>query len=262
MSNLRSVYVTAHGSYPTGAWVGEGAQIGVRLAFVPTLDAPDKGDIFTPTEGGEITADFGVLAGAHGSLTKTWKARIGDTGSDENMNAAAQVDMAEDMWAFLNAVKYYQAPEFKWTHVKVSAVDTTGHTPRESSIYTFGTPLAGTGSGSALPPQVALAVSTRANLVGRRGRGRIYLPAVTSGILATDGTANTTQTNAIRGYFKTLLDALQALPGLTQFMPILFVGSNDSATVVRPVELRTGNRLDTIQSRRRQVVESYQTTAL
>lgn len=262
MTNLRSVYVTAHGSYPSGAWVGEGAQIGVRLAFAPTATAPSKGDIWTPTEGGSIDADFGVQAGTHGSLTKTWKARVGPVGSTENMDAAAQIDMAEDVWTFLNTLKAYQTTAFNWTHVKVASVDTLGKTPREASIYTFTAPLAGTQASGALPPQVALAVSTRANLVGRRGRGRIYVPAMTTTMLAADGTVNTTNAGLIRVAFKTMLDSLQAQPGLTQHLPILFVGSNDSETVVRPVELRTGNRLDTIQSRRRQVVESYASTSL
>lgn len=261
MPAMNHVYLTAHGTYPSGSWLGESAQIGVRLAFAPTLTAPLKGDIWTPTPGGDITADFGSLAGTHGTLAKTWTARVGPVGSTENMDAAAQVDMAEDFWKFLNTVKTAQYSGFQWTHVKCSAVTVDGKTPIVSSVYTFTAPVAGTQS-SALPPQVAMALSTRANLVGRRGRGRVYLPALVASDIGSDGTIGSTVSTTLRTAFKTLIDDLQAQPGLTQHLPIVFVGSSDSATVVRPVEVRTGSRLDTIQSRRRQVAEVYTTTAL
>lgn len=261
MTDLAHVYLTAHGSYPAGSWVGEQAQIGVRLAFAPVISAPNKGDVFTPLAGGAITSDSGTLAGTHGTLSKTWTARIGGTGSLENFDAAAQVDACEDMWTFLNALKAYQFSDFKWTHVKCSAVDPTGATPIVSSVYTFTSVLAGA-VGTGLPPQVAMALSARANLVGRRGRGRVYVPALGTTILASDGQIATTPANSMRNAFKTLIDNLQAQPGLTANMPIFSIMSADSATAVRPVEVRSGSRLDTIQSRRRQVTETYTTTAL
>lgn len=261
MTDLAHVYLTAHGSYPAGSWVGESAQIGVRLAFAAVAAAPNKGDVFTPIANGAITSDTGTLAGTHGTLARTWTARINSVGSTENFDAAAQVDAAEDMWAFLNAIKAYQHSDFKWTHVKCSAVDPTGATPIVSSVYTFSSVLAGA-VGTGLPPQVAMALSARANLVGRRGRGRVYIPALGTTILTTDGQINTTPANSMRSAFKTLIDNLQAQPGLTLNMPIFSIMSADSTTAVRPAEVRTGSRLDTMQSRRRQVTETYTATAL
>lgn len=258
---MQHVYLTAHGSYPTGSWFGESAQIGIRCAFAPTVTAPLKGDIWTPTTGGAITPDFGTQAGTNGTLSKTWTARVGGPGSVENMDAGAQIDMAEDVWKFLNSVKAQQSNAFKWTHVKISAVTPDGKTPIVSSVYTFTSPLTGAGT-SAVPPQVAMALSTRANLVGRRGRGRVFIPALSQTILASDGTIASSAANSMRAAFVTLINDLQAQPGLTQHLPIVFVGSSDSPTVVRPVEVRTGSRLDTIQSRRRQVSEVYTVTAL
>lgn len=261
MSNLMHVYLTAHGSYPSGSWVGESAQIGVRLAFAPVVGGPAKGDIFTPLEGGAITPTYGSQAGTNGTLAKTWTARVGDTGSLENFDAAAQIDAAEDVRTFLNSVKPYQDPAFRWTHIKCAAVDADGKTPVVASIYTLTTPIVGSGT-NALPPQVAMAVSSRANLVGRRGRGRVYIPAIAATAVTTDGTIGSSAASTMRTAFKTLIDSLQATPGFSTLQPIYFVGSADSPTVVRPVEVRTGNRLDTIQSRRRQVAEVYTTLAL
>ncbi len=261
MTDMKHVYLTAHGSYPTGSWTGEAAQIGMRCAFATTALAPLKGDIFTPIDNGAIQPDFGTLAGTNGALSRTWTARVGASGSVDNMDADAQVGMAEDFYKFLNSLKAYLYSGFRWTHVKLAAVDAAGKSPVVSSIYTFTAPIVGA-STSGLPPQVAVALSTRANLVGRRGRGRVYIPAIGATSLETDGTFKAGTRTAMQAAFKTLIDDLQALPGLTTHMPIVFVGSADSATVVRPVEVRTGQRLDTIQSRRRQVAESYVSTAL
>jgi len=258
---MKHVYITAHGSYPSGSWLGEAAQIGVRVAYAPTLTAPAKGDIWTPQDNGAITPDFGTLAGANGSLARTWTARVGPPASAENCDAAAQVDMAEDMRTFLASVAPFQYNGFRWTHCKIAAVDALGKTPVVSSVYTFTAPVIG-GSSSGLPPQVAMALSTRANLVGRRGRGRVYIPALSQTICSTDGTIVGSSANTMRAAFKTLIDNLQNVPGWSLNIPVVFVGSSDSATVVRPVEVRTGSRLDTIQSRRRQVTEAYTTTAL
>lgn len=261
MGNLHHAYVTAHGSYSTGSWLGESAQIGLRLPYSLVVGAPDAGAIWTPAVGGTIEADFGSETGTHGTLSKTFTARIGAPGSVENLDAGAQIDMAEDVWTFLNTIRAQQYSAFRWTHVKISAVDEDGAVPVASSIYTFTAALAGTAS-TALPPQVAMALSLRANLVGRRGRGRVYIPALAASILSSDGTISATPANNLRAAFKDLVDDLQSAPGLENYIPIVSVMSADSATAVRPVEIRTGNRLDTIQSRRRQVAETYNTTAL
>lgn len=261
MANLHHVYLTAHGLWNSGPWVGEAAQIGVRMCFVPVVGAPDPGAIFTPEQGGEIAPDFGTQAGTNGTLAKTWTARLGPVGTLENCDADMQIGFAEDMRTFLDTIKSYQSSAFRWTTVKVSAVDPDGKTPIVSSIYTFTSPVVG-GTATALPPQVAMALSTRANLVGRRGRGRVYIPALAQSIVAADGTIASANASNLRSAFKTLIDNLQNLPGTPGRIPIVSVMSADSDTAVRPVEVRTGNRLDTIQSRRRQVPETYTATSL
>jgi hypothetical protein len=80
--------------------------------------------------------------------------------------------------------------------------------------------------------------------------------------MQTNGEIGATPSNAMRTAFKTLIDNLQNMTGLTEHIPIVTIMSADSDTGVRPVEVRTGSRLDTIQSRRRQVSETYTTTAL
>lgn len=258
---MQHVYVTAHGSWHTGPWVGEAAQFGIRLCVSRVIGAPDMGTVFTPEVNGDVVRDQGTAAGTHGTLARTFSCRIGPVGSELNWDAAYQIDVAEDVWTFLNAVNNYVSAAFRWTHVKQAAVSAAGDTLEHSSIYTFTTPLVGTGVGT-LPPQLAMAVSLRANLIGRRGRGRLYFPALHTSAIATDGTVITTVATSLRTNLKTLVDNLQDPPGAPDYIPIVSILSPGQATAVRPEQVRTGNRFDTIQSRRRQVPESYTALAL
>lgn len=256
MTQLTNVYAVALGTWTAGPWVGEAAQFGLRLCPVSKIGAPDAGTMFTPIETGDVAQDQGFQTGAHGTLTKTWTARIGPVGSVENWDADWQIGVAEDLWTFLDTLKAYFASTFRWAGVKMGAVAGTGRIVQNSSVYTFTTPLAGTGS-TALPPQLAMAVTMRANILGRKGRGRIYLPALTQSTIASDGTVATAFSGNTRTAMKALIDGLQDVPPTNAYMPIVSVMSADSAHPVRPSEVRTGNRMDTIQSRRRQVAEAY-----
>lgn len=261
MTQLQHVYLTAHGQFTSGSWVGEEAQFGLRLAFIETGGGPSKGEIFTVPLNGDVVVDQGVAAGTHGQLARTWSARLGPTGSAVNCDSAYQIDLAEDLWTFLNACKGYMATPFSWTHIKLAPISAEGKTVGTASVYTLTLPLAGTGTGLQ-PPQLAMAVSMRANILGRRGRGRIYLPAVNAGSVTTDGTIATVTSSALRAAMVTLIGNLQNAPGAPAYSPLVAIMSAGSASAVRPSEVRTGQRFDTIRSRREQVPETYTATAL
>lgn len=268
MRPIQHVYMTAHGSFTTGPWVGEAAQFGLRLTIAQTGAMPEKGALFTIPANGDAVADQGSTAGTHGTLYRAWSGRRGGTGSNENFDSGFQIDCAEDIWTFLNALKSNFGSAFAWQSVKFMPVAADGKVCTDqdgkrlsSSIYTFTTPLAGTAA-ALLPPQCAVALSLRAPVLGRRGRGRIYLPAMTSGIVATDGTIGSATTTAMRAAFVTLVNALQQLPGTPDYLPLVAILSPGSTTAYRPLEARTGQRVDTIRSRREQVPETYTTTAL
>lgn len=261
MTEVSHVYMTVHGEYSSVLWNEEHAQFGVRLAFAPTVSAPSMGETFTPALNGDAVPAFGTDTSTHGTLTKTWEMRIGPTGSTENFDAAAQMDCAEDVWTFLNAIKAYTSQYFRWTHVKFAAISAAGNTVGTASTYTFTTPLAGTGT-TLLPPQVAVALTMRANIVGRKGRGRIYLPALPQSIVGSNGNLSGTPVTAISAAFKTLIDDLQSLPGITVNIPLVVVTSAGALTAVRPAEIRIGDKFDTIKSRRAQQDEVYTSTSL
>lgn len=258
---MKHVYITAHGEFTNAYWAQEKAQIGIRLAFAPVVGAPDKGATFAPIDNGDPVPEFGTQAGTNGTLTKTWKCRVGDVGSLENFDATQQIDAAEDVRTFLNAVKAYTYSGFRWTHVKMAPIDGNGRTVGTASTYNFTTPVVGTGT-TLMGPQVALAVTLRANIVGRKGRGRFYLPAVPQSIASSDCIVSSTPRSTILTAAKTMIDDLQNLPGLSNFTGLVVVQSAAATTAVRPVELRIGDRLDTIKSRRAQVEETYTDLAL
>lgn len=264
MTALQHVYVTAHGKMKVSPWQDERAQVGVRLAILDSGDEPAKGSIFTiPADNGDVVLDTGATAGTHGTLTRKWSARLGPVGSSENADAAWQIDLAEDMWTFLNGLKAYQDDGFEWTHVKIAPIHADGtYGFNGAATYDFTTPLVGSMSGYGLPPEVACCVSFRAPISGRRGRGRMFIPALSSGALETNGTVIASWRTAVAALTATLVTNLENSPGTEEFGPLLMVTSAGSATAVRPSEIRIGDHFDAQRRRQHQAVETYTTTAL
>ena len=260
MVALQHVYLTAHGTYTTSEWADETAQIGFRLPFGTILSMPEKGSEFTPLSNGDVVQDSGQTAGTHGTLTRTWTARVGPIGSPENMNATEQIDMCEDFWTFLNAIKAYNHNMWKWTHFKIAGVAQDGSYVRPAAVYTLSSPITGTSSTS-LIPQAAIAMSLRAPVIGRKGRGRIYLPGVAATCL-TNQVLNSGTISALNTALGTLVTNLQNMVGWSLYSPIVSVMSAGSATAHRPSEIRIGNHMDIQRRRVAQSPETYTSVAL
>lgn len=263
MPALHHIYVTAHGEWTTANWLGEKGQIGIRLPITEGANEPDKGSVFTPVENGNVELDSGTQAGTNGTLTRTWEARLGGLGSIDNADAAMQADLGDDIWTFLNAIKAYHSFYWKWTHVKIAPILADGSYGAPSAVYQFTTAIVGTGATPTMPPEVALAVSFRAGIIGRRGRGRIYLPGLSStACLTGDGTVMSSCATALVNAAVTLVSNLQDIPGTEQYGPTVAVMSAGSSTAVRPSQVRVGNHFDAQRRRQHQVPESYTSGAL
>ena len=263
MATLGHVYVTAHGYFNRPIWTGESAQIGFRLPFALGTDEPAKGTTFTPLTNGDVAIDSGTQAGTNGTLTRTWTARIGGVGSTDNMDAVQQADLGDDVWTFLNSVKSVQSVYFKWTHVKLAPIAPDGSYAAPSSVYQFTSELAGTGTGSLMPPEVAIACSFRAPIIGRRGRGRFYLPGISQGgALNTDGDILSSARTTLMNAMSTLVTNVENMSGTEDAGPIFAIGSASSTTFVRPSEVRVGAHFDAQRRRQHQVAEAYTTLPL
>jgi len=258
MATLQHIYLTAHGEWTSTSWIGETAQIGLRLPIVLEDEQPPVGSIYTPIENGDVVLDSGTHAGANGTLVRAWTARLGGTGSLFNADAAYQADLADDMHTFLNSIKSRVGDKFSWTHTKIAPILADGTYGAPSAVYTFTTPVAGTSTSDHLPPELAVAVSMRAGLIGRRGRGRMYLPGLTTSQIDGDtGTVVVGTRTALATALSELITNLQNPPFVSEYKPIVSVMSAGSATAVRPAEVRVGNHFDVQRRRQHQVPEEY-----
>ena len=63
---MQHVYLTAHGAWHAGPWLGETAQFGLRITFEE--DEPERGAVYTPGTNGNA-AVRGVYAGTNSFLS-------------------------------------------------------------------------------------------------------------------------------------------------------------------------------------------------
>ena len=263
MAALQHVYLTAHGEWTATPWVGEFAQVGVRVVLSSDTPVPERGSIWTlPTNNGDVVGTYDTVAGSNGTLTQQWSARIGPTGSTVNAGSAVQIDLAEDLRSFLAVAATRMSNGFRWTHIKIAPVLASGKYGAPSSIYQFTTPLVGSGTGNAMPPEVAIATSFRAPVLGRRGRGRMYLPALSADALDASGTVGPVWRNGLSTAAKNLVLALDNWPGIDELAGTLVVMSAGSSTAVIPTQARVGNHADVQRRRKDDVPETYTAVAL
>lgn len=266
MVAVSHVYMTAHGEFHgSSPWVGEFAQIGIRVGYHDVTDEPARGTVFDIMPNGDAVADSGSQSGANGTLTKAWSARIGPTGSSENMDAGEQIALAEDMRAFLNTIKTYQQGGFRWTHIKLAPAAVDGKYYQPAAVYVLSSPIVGAASGTygvALPPEVALALSLRAPIVGRRGRGRMYMPGLAYTASSNDGVVDSTARTNLVAALKTLVTNLDNRGGTPDYDALVMVTSVGASTAVRPSQVRVGNHFDVQKRRQDQVNETYTTDTI
>lgn len=123
----------------------------------------------------------------------------------------------------------------------------------------FNPPLVGRGSTSMLPSQCAVAVSLTAGNRpdGRPFKGRFYLPPPSSGQAMTDGTIGSSNRDAVCVIIKNFLETLMQAG---HWPSVWSRVDEDLVGVVNQV--RVGNQVDTIRSRRNRYPEVYSVQAV
>jgi len=136
-------------------------------------------------------------------------------------------------------------------------IDSTGRAAGGRSAHgTFTTPLVGTGSSTLLPTEVSSCLSWQTPLIGRRGRGRIYLPGLPTEIVNDNSSVGTDYIN------------LCTSSGATLCQDLVLDSISSSEPHVKPVvtghpwthygvikSLNMGNIFDAQRRRRRQLDE-------
>lgn len=123
----------------------------------------------------------------------------------------------------------------------------------------FVPPLQGRGTGGMLPPQNAVAVSLTAGIRpnGKPFKGRFYLPVPAFNATVTDGSISNAGAATIADLLKTYCETLNAAGH------VVSIWSRTVEDLVNKVtQIRIGNRVDTIRSRRNAVPEVYETRAI
>lgn len=264
MAILHSVYLTAHGLFNDANWTGETAQVGLRLCTGNDGHLPAKGSTFTvPLDNGDIVNDSGTTAGPNGVLTRTWSARMGIAGSPQNWDAGQQIDLAEDFRTFMAAVAAFQGPIWRWTHVKIAPILAGGAYGAPSAVYTLNSPVVGSAPGtSTMPPEAAVAVSLRAAVLGRRGRGRMYVPGMSPAYCNNSALVAPTAQTGLSNAAAALITNLENVGGVEDYSPLVMVQSAGQATAVRPFEVRVGSHWDSQRRRQAQAPETYTSVVL
>jgi predicted nucleic acid-binding Zn ribbon protein len=246
------MYLVVQGGYSDSANSAEIWQFGVRLALVfGTID---------PT--GTLPNDWDVLPATNSATTGNWDNTSTWIAEQSPSNDFDPMDYLTDqvepsLEAFLSSGAFSSHSIVQ--QVKLSPIDHLGHViGGRTAIGAANTSLPGNASGNQLPLEVALAVSTQTQVIGRRGRGRFYLPAHSVSQVSTDGRVSSTLASAL------LPAAVDFIEGLT-FSSVGPLGPHVHAIVTGSpwtsygtvTSLRLGDIWDAQRRRRRQLDETY-----
>lgn len=259
MADYTHVYAVLEGAWVSSSvWDGEIGQTGLRVGAWPSPTSPDPlaalpirtCELVTETHDEADVSVFQGFQGSGGGMgTAAW------TYPD-------QFALATAIYDFMNAIKSRVSTKFAWNRIKLSPIAPDGKNAAGPTVFSLKTPLVGTDAGQSLPPQNSVALSFVRRIPGRRGRGRMFLPAVGTGSLTPEGQVGGTAQTAYRNAGKGLDTAIKAMGGGTDWEYRLVVTSAASANYVMPAEVRVGNIVDTQRRRRNAIRETFTSDVL
>lgn len=261
MAQSLHLLLTASGDYTASDLSEEFWQVGVRLSCVfGSTDAvgalPD-----------DITVGLHAVARTETDWTIDGNWRLVDGLSifqpDDYLND--QAAPAFDAWMAANV----RSNRCRLRTLKIYPIGSPNGKAIPAPPYASGTPvtLSWTGSypvggnaGDQLPLQNAVVASHRTNQIGRKGRGRMFWPALTVGGLDADGFLSTTGKNVITTAQVALLEGLAY--GTFPADPVEIrpcVTGSPWTTYATINQVQVGNVVDTQRRRRNSLTEARQT---
>lgn len=259
MANEKHLLLTATGGWTDSDLGTELWQVGVRLVlnFGATADIdplPNNWDPVAQTIA-RVETDWNIDGNwsVDGPLTNTFN-------PDDYLND--QAAPAFDTWMGIAG----RSTQCRLDALKLYPIGTNGRAipaPPFSSgtpctlTWTANNPTGGT-SGNLMPINNAVVASHRTGQIGRSGRGRMFIPGLAAGAVATDGRVDATVQDFLMDGQVALLEALY------------YDGTGTDGSVVKPIvtggtftnyavitQVRVGNIFDTQNRRRRQLTETY-----
>lgn len=257
MANEKHLYLVVGGGYANAEEQPEIWQFGVRLALVfGAVDdhgsLPNNWDV-TDDEGSSTTGDYDNVwtFGVNGPLTFTfdpvsWMADYAQPSAD----------------AFINTGTFSQDAVLKY--LKLSPISNTGHVIEGRTVVsTRSSAISGTASGAVLPLQCAVVVSERTPLIGRRGKGRIYLPAPVASVMDSHGRLGSSWVGDVLSNATAFFEGLSYTPESTEGPHVRPIVTGSPWVNYGMVQtLKVGDLVDTQRRRRNQIDETYVTGSL
>lgn len=262
MANEVHLLLTAIGGYSATAtqFTEETWQIGIRHALVFSGSVDPVAPLPTNVH---ITAAAINRNETNWTIVGNWLADNGSTTQfhgDDYLN-----DVAGPAFAAWMATASCFSSRCQLRELRLYPIGTTGNAVpappyAQGSPITlrWKTPVAGGNSGAAVPPQLSVVASHLTQQVGRRGRGRAFLPPVTATSLNEGGLSSSVAT-ALLGAQRTLLGALAVNSGVGPWSastrPSIIGSPWNQYAVINTV--RIGNVIDTQRRRRRSATEAF-----
>lgn len=261
MANEKHLLLTITGGYTDADLTNEKWQVGLRLALFagPSGDsAPDIGTL--PNNWEPVAASISRVETSW-TITGNWSIDLGlgasfapDDYLNDQVTAAVSAWWANSTHSNLSRVEELRLYPIGADGKAVPAPPYAQGTPC-TLTYTGSFP---TGSGSAgiAPLQIAAVASHRTPQIGRKGRGRMFLPALSSTIIGTDSLISTTPRNAARDAQIAFLEALGYLDALTEWYLFPIVTGSPWTQYARISSVQVGSVPDTQRRRRNALVET------
>lgn len=258
------MYVVLQGDYTDPALAGEVWQTGTRFATRPGGSPPPDVGALVPFD---VVALNQLDTQPTYTITSNWTTEMGISDLDpvswlkDQIRPAATALLgaaAISSSVRLRSILVYpiRSPDGK---VEPAPPYAAGSPCRLD--YTSSFPTGGGGSGI-LPPQLSVVASLRTSQVGRRGRGRMYLPPFNSGALA-GGRIRATEVTAAGAAMKAWLEGCRLAgtgPGGVWVSPCVTGDPYTGAALI--TQVRIGNVYDTQSRRRRALAESFTNTSV
>jgi hypothetical protein len=178
----------------------------------------------------------------------------GAAGDNAQFSDVGADDVTADAIAFHSNPAAFIGTYAVLTEVKFASIGIDGKYTGDPFIRAVNQP--GNGGGAfRYPPQVSLAVSLMTARRGPRGKGRFFLPCPVVQ-LGTDLRMSEADRDSIQGAVAGFISNLNNWPGIDAGEPKVTVAST-FGTNSDVIAVRVGRALDTIRSRRSDLVEAY-----
>lgn len=256
-----SLYVTARLVAKSGTpWDGEVAVCGWRLGADFGTSSPWDYDTGTRSLQSFLVNDASTTSSTtHLDKIQNW---AGDSGvAGVNVTDGDQDGIAEAVYTLYANQSSNLTSTYKLGDIRLYPIGNAGKMVSNGPcLYTPTSEL--TGSGSPLPPNLAVAVTTRSHAVGRKGRGRFYFGPISSNMLGSTGLVSASPRTSLLADVVAFFEAVRGIGGGTaaSYTPVIVHADHVSAAVISSVSI--GDEFDVMNSRRHQRPESYASTTL